>query len=131
MFFPLKDQINTGKDIISDEKLKKSRVVLTRIDESTAFSCSDNIRPKHSKRKLPEDGFDVIKVTAKRSKMSRQATKNSPLPIEMTSSNPADLSIAQSTSLSDGLDIEEDPFMNAMKVSSFCHCEYILGANGR
>lgn len=125
-FFLQKDQTNTGKNIIFDEKLNKSRVVLTRIDESTVFAGSDNMKPKHSKRKTPEDGFGDIIVMAKRSKLSRQATKKSPLPTEMASSNPADLPFAQSTLLSDGLEIEEDPFMNAMKVSIFCHCDYIL-----
>lgn len=107
----MKDQINTGKDIIFDEKLNKSRVVLTRIDESTVSSVSDNMKPKHSKRKTPEDGFGDIMVMAKRSKVSRKSKRNSPQRTE------ADSSVTPSSSLSDDLGIEEnDPFQNAMKV---------------
>lgn len=101
VFFPLQNQ--------TDEKLNKSRVVLTRIDESIVISGPDNMKPKHSKRKTPEDGFGGVMGMAKRSRVSRQ---------EMVSSYPAISSIAQSTSLSDGLVIEEDdPFTKAMKVS--------------
>lgn len=100
---------------------KEPQVVLTRIEESPDFADYDNMKSKHSKRKTPEDGFGDNMVMSKRSKMSRQAKKNSPQRTENVSNNSVDLLIQQSASLSE--DVGTEAFANAMKVRIFCDSE--------